>query len=243
MRCDVMRCGLAGSLVCNCCSGTARGYSGGRAAAGRSKSAITILAAERNGNHNDLGLANARLALAPSTGAMRFDRSALKHQCPDLQSRLSGYNHVISVPRALQLPGWALEHRDARNIIHGSLDAPFTYPNAHISHEPHVHLQPHQTATQCDPRVEAARLCCTCTCTYATATCAAAPTHPRPHRDHTATTPRPRPPPSQPCQTRLRKLQPSRAPHRPMRLNKVREAHSTALRCAATSLSASCACA
>ena len=51
----------------------ARGYFGGRAAAGRSRSAITMLGGEGNGN-NDLGLADARLALAPSTGAMRFDR-------------------------------------------------------------------------------------------------------------------------------------------------------------------------
>jgi hypothetical protein len=45
--------------------------------------------------------------------------------------------------------------------VHGSLDAPSTHHNAHIVHEPHVHLQPPQTATQRNPRVEAARLCCT----------------------------------------------------------------------------------
>jgi hypothetical protein len=45
--------------------------------------------------------------------------------------------------------------------VQGSLDAPSTHRNAHIVHEPHVHLQPPQTARQRNPRVEAARLCCT----------------------------------------------------------------------------------
>ena len=170
---------------------------------------------------------------------MRFDRSALKLQWT---SRFSDYNHVTIVPRDLQLPGWALEHREEHQT-----DTCKFGRAIHPLQRPHRPRAPRSfaAAPDCHTARSACRSCATLLHLHlclrdCLLRCSA---HPPPTTPRPRPRPRPQPPPSQPCQTRLRKIQPSRAPHRPMRLNKVRDAHSTALRCAATSLSASCVCA